>query len=297
MKKPKPYVSYVSLRKWGRYYAGLTLLLGFAAVNSGNNLLYFFLGALLGLMALSGFLSYLSLKFVKVSVDIPEELYAKTVNYLRVRVKSTSTLPLFLIYLKINENQKTLMEFVPRKSEKVALLPAFFEKRGPNKIPGIFVGTAFPLGFTLREMFYPLNYEVLVFPYIRRTGHREEHLKPKEIGYGVESKKEGASGDFMGFKSYSGSEPLSRIFWKKWPTGDLYVKKFQDEEFFEFILEIESDATEDEIEKVASQAVEYIENGNSVGLSIDKKLVIPPNSGLKQKIAILEKLALLGYEN
>jgi hypothetical protein len=46
----------------GKYYLGITLGVGFAAINTGNNLLYLLLGMLLSLIVVSGVMSDLSLK-------------------------------------------------------------------------------------------------------------------------------------------------------------------------------------------------------------------------------------------
>jgi uncharacterized protein (DUF58 family) len=296
-RKPKPFVSYVKLKKWGRYYAALTLLLGFAAVNSGNNLLYFFLAALLSIMALSGFISYLSLKSIQLTITPPEELYAKTINYLKVKVKNQGFLPLFLIYAKKSDKERVLFDIIPPSSSKEGLLPYFFEKRGYNKVESIFVGTTFPLSFTIREMYYPLNLNLLVFPHIHKIKREVKVENPENTGWGVESSKEGAIGDFMGLREYTFQDKISRIHWKKIKDEKLYVKKFEDENFQVLNFDISSNATEEEIEKVASLAVHFLELGHSVGLKIDGKTAIPPDSGIQQKIKILQKLALLGYES
>ncbi len=296
MRKPRPYVSYVMLKKWGRYYAILTLLVGFAAVNSGNNLLYFFLGALLSLMALSGFVSYIMLKSIMVELAPPEEVYAKSLNYLKIKIKNKGVFPIFQVYVKKSEHEKLTMEYIPAKSETQGLLPYFFEKRGPYKIEMLFVGTSFPMSFTIREMFYPFTINILVFPHIYQLEESDLPSFPKETGWGLNSNKEGSSGDFMGLKKYDRSESSSRIYWKKISLDTLYSKKFQDEDFKELILDLKSNVSEEEIEKVASEAVRLIEKGHSVGLSIDNNTVIKPDSGIKQKLLILEKLALLGYE-
>lgn len=296
MRKPRPYVSYVKLKKWGRYYAILTLLVGFAAVNSGNNLLYFFLGALLSLMALSGFVSYITLKAISVELTPPEEIYAKNLNYLKIKIKNRGFFPIFQVYIKKSEHEKLTIDYIPAKSEAKGLLPYFFEKRGPYKIEMLFVGTSFPMSFTIREMFYPFSTSVLVFPHIYHLEEQELPSLPKETGWGLNSNKEGSSGDFVGLKKYDGSETPSRIHWKKIFQDILYSKKFQDEDFKELILDLRSNASEEEIERVASEVVRLIEKGHSVGLSIDNNTVINPDSGIKQKLLILEKLALLGYE-
>uniref|UniRef100_A0A7V4E5T4 DUF58 domain-containing protein n=1 Tax=candidate division WOR-3 bacterium TaxID=2052148 RepID=A0A7V4E5T4_UNCW3 len=296
-RKHRPFVSYVKLKKWGRYYAALTLLLGFAAVNSGNNLLYFFLAALLSIMALSGFISYLSLKSIYLTIIAPEELYAKTINYLKVRVKNRSPLPLFLIYVKKSDREKLVFEVIPPSGLKEGFLPCYFEKRGYNVVESIFVGTTFPLSFTIREMFYPVNLKLLVFPHIYKIRKDIMIESPENTGWGAESSKEGAIGDFIGLREYTFQDKVSRIHWKKIKDEKLYAKKFQDENFQVLNIEITSTASEDEIERVASLAVYYLEQGHSVGLKIDGKATISPDSGIKQKIKILEELALLGYES
>lgn len=297
MKKLRPYVSYVKLKKWGRYYAILTLLVGFAAVNSGNNLLYFFLGSLLALMALSGFTSYLILKSIDVEIIPPEELYAKNINYLRVKIRNRSFLPLFQIYAKKSDSEKLKIDFVNPKSETIGLLPCFLEKRGPQKIETLFVGTSFPMSFTIREMYYPININILVFPHIHKIHEEITSYSSKETGWGTISNREGTSGDFLGLKEYTEGESFSKIHWKKIRENMLYSKKFQDEDYREIILNINTTSSEEEIEKIASEAVSLLENGNSVGLAIDNNVVLSPDSGVKQKLAILEKLALLGYES
>ena len=51
----------------GKYYLGITLGVGFAAINTGNNLLYLLLGMLLSLMLVSGVMSDLSLRRLTVT--------------------------------------------------------------------------------------------------------------------------------------------------------------------------------------------------------------------------------------
>ncbi|MEO7331683.1 MAG: hypothetical protein ABI193_24120, partial [Minicystis sp.] len=55
----------------GKYYLGITLGVGFAAINTGNNLLYLLLGMLLSLMLVSGVMSDLSLRRLTVTRRLP----------------------------------------------------------------------------------------------------------------------------------------------------------------------------------------------------------------------------------
>src|SRR5882672_7989875 len=55
----------------GKYFLGITLGVGFAAINTGNNLLYLLLGMLLSLIILSGVMSELSLRDLTVVRRLP----------------------------------------------------------------------------------------------------------------------------------------------------------------------------------------------------------------------------------
>ncbi len=46
----------------GKFFVGITLGVGFAAINTGNNLLYLLLGMLLALIVVSGVMSEISLR-------------------------------------------------------------------------------------------------------------------------------------------------------------------------------------------------------------------------------------------
>ncbi|PLX76004.1 MAG: hypothetical protein C0615_07340, partial [Desulfuromonas sp.] len=66
----------MKLTRAGTLYIVLTLLLGFAAVNTGNNLLYLLVSALLGFMAVSGLIGRYNLARLRVDFLPPPEIYA-----------------------------------------------------------------------------------------------------------------------------------------------------------------------------------------------------------------------------
>src|SRR5579862_28790 len=55
----------------GKFFIGITLGVGFAAINTGNNLLYLLLGMLLALIVVSGLMSELSLRDLTVVRRLP----------------------------------------------------------------------------------------------------------------------------------------------------------------------------------------------------------------------------------
>ena len=55
----------------GKFFVGITLGVGFAAINTGNNLLYLLLGMLLALIIVSGLMSEVSLRNLTVVRRLP----------------------------------------------------------------------------------------------------------------------------------------------------------------------------------------------------------------------------------
>src|ERR1700740_1088867 len=55
----------------GKFFVGITLGVGFAAINTANNLLYLLLGMLLALIVVSGIMSELSLRALTVVRRLP----------------------------------------------------------------------------------------------------------------------------------------------------------------------------------------------------------------------------------
>ena len=113
----------------GRYFTGMTLLIGFGAINTGNNLLYLLLGMMLTLIIISGILSESVLQELKISRTFPGRIFANTPAPVEVIVKNQKArLPSFSIQVldKIAGVDKTrspavyLMRIEPGESLKTA---------------------------------------------------------------------------------------------------------------------------------------------------------------------------------
>jgi len=61
----------LSFTPLGRWYVALTIAIGLAAINTGNNLLFLVLGLLLSSIVVSGLLSETSLRAVRVERRLP----------------------------------------------------------------------------------------------------------------------------------------------------------------------------------------------------------------------------------
>src|SRR5438067_6684042 len=152
----------------GRWYTGLTIGIGLAAINTGNNLLFLVLGLLLASIVVSGILSEQSLKQVRIERRLPSgaaagqpALIGLVARNLKKRAPSFS-LELrekggeiagrgFLVMLGAQQTAEVAYRFIPHR-------------RGLHRFDQLEVATRAPFG--LFEKSRPLDApaELVVFP-------------------------------------------------------------------------------------------------------------------------------------
>src|SRR5437762_9438709 len=71
-----PFLSHYHVTREGWMYFAAVSVVVFAAINTANNLLYMVLSALLAVLMLSGFLSSLNFRFLRIAVRIPSHCFA-----------------------------------------------------------------------------------------------------------------------------------------------------------------------------------------------------------------------------
>ncbi len=82
----------------GLVYIGITLVIGIAAINTGNNLLYIVVAALLSAILVSGIGSALVLRHLQLDVHLPEHVFARRPMLARLLLRNLSAwLPSFSI--------------------------------------------------------------------------------------------------------------------------------------------------------------------------------------------------------
>jgi uncharacterized protein (DUF58 family) len=181
----------------GRWYTGLTFGIGFAAINTGNNLLFLVLGLLLASIVVSGILSEQSLKQVRVERRLPAGATAGEPALIGLVARNgkprapSFSLELrerggdvagrgFLVLLAAQQTAEVAYQFVP-------------QRRGLHRFEQLEVATRAPFG--LFEKSRPLDTaaELVVFPRkvaapplqpraLARDGERPED----RIGLGLE---------------------------------------------------------------------------------------------------------------
>jgi uncharacterized protein (DUF58 family) len=141
----------------GMVYAGLVIVIGVAALNTGNNLLYIIVAAMLAAIIVSGIASAVVLRDLQLDVRLPEHVFAGrgttgkiVVRNPRKRVPSFSV---SVVSLQKNKNEKhwglerTAFGFPPGRPEKEQWIrtPDWRVRRVAAKTPAaeIFQGAAY----------------------------------------------------------------------------------------------------------------------------------------------------------
>lgn len=153
------------------------IVLGVAAMATGNNLLYLLLGAILGLIALSGWLSELTIRDVVAERRVPRGIHAGSTARMRYEMRRRGgVLPSFA--LEVGERDDDARAFVPslRVGEPItAVVERVWERRGVYPLETVTLGTSFPFGFFRKERDLIRPGEVVVWP---RTDRRVREPAP-----------------------------------------------------------------------------------------------------------------------
>jgi len=284
----------VKINAFGKLYIGFTLFIGFAAVNTGNNMLYLLLSFLLSLMGISGFLSKYNFRNLKISFIPPDEVWCCRENTFKVQIENGKRFPSFLLKVVLGEFSTKVVPIAEHYTEvEINIVP---KRRGTLKITSVSVESDFPFGLFTRIRELPVGDSIVVFPQPKEVRFsfsekgRGEKVSPKS----VMGKKGGTI--LEGIKQYSG-ESFSKIYWKSLAKyGELMAKEFLSETQTRTLeIELENLPGKDLEEKISQAAYLILKakrNNYAVGLRY-RDSYFPPASGSSHYRELLRFLALL----
>lgn len=207
----------------GTLYILLTLFLGFAAVNTGNNLLFLMVSVLLGFMSISGWLGHNNLKLLAPSLTLPKEVYADTPVLAMIRVQNGKRRwPSFLLELHC-AGEIARLGGVPADAARECYLTLVFSQRGAQPLPPVTVASPFPVHFFVRGWQLTPPGEVMVFPRPRPDGERPAAWGDR-AGRESRALRAAEEGDYSHLRPYGG-EPPRRIHWRQSARHDNLLSK------------------------------------------------------------------------
>jgi uncharacterized protein (DUF58 family) len=210
------------------------LSLGLAAMATGNNLLYLILGAMLGLITLSGWLSEVTLRGVDVARRVPRGIEAGSRAILVYELSNAKRLlPSFA--LEVGERRDAVSGFAatvsPGASTRVRV-ERVWERRGVYHLDTVTLATSFPFGLFRKERDVDLDGEVVVWP---RTGRAVRQLSVAadrsrtsgELAAGVT----GARGEYRSLRGYLPGDDPRDVHWRSTArTGAPVIREYAREQ-------------------------------------------------------------------
>lgn len=149
----------------GLVYMGLVLLIGIAALNTGNNLLFIIVASMLAAIVVSGVASAAMLRRVEMEVGLPEHVFANDAVMGRVTVRNTSllwsALSVSVVPPKVREAKakwvlhQSVFKFPPKATPEKQWL----------KIPDLYLSR-----MVIPEVRADILKEPVYFPYVPKKG-------------------------------------------------------------------------------------------------------------------------------
>lgn len=255
----------VKFTKEGLLFVALTLSIGAAAVNTGNNVLYLIFSLMLALIVVSGIISRRVLMGLTPSIEFPHHLFSGSpgICYISVKNKKKKLPSVGIRFAVTNDGFPRLSRFffyIPSNGQVSDFVAVLFPKRGIFKIHELELQTRFPFNFFLKVRRYFLEDSVRIYPQIFRIP--DDWIARIAEGAMVETPYRGESQQLLHLRDYTLYDSSKRIHWKASAKSEkLYVKEFQREQGRELAIYFdcfpETTEEEERMEKALSLAASF----------------------------------------
>jgi uncharacterized protein (DUF58 family) len=292
----------------GRTFVALTIGIGFAAINTGNNLLYLLLGWMMSSIIASGILSEQVLRRLKISRAAPPHLYAGRPFLMEVSVDNQKRrLPSFSLEVEDLEGHRPLDKRcfflkVPAGKRQTTRYRHTFSRRGLHVLDGFRVSTRFPFALFKKSRDTRAASELLVYPALHPV-----QLPPAPTRQAGDDRapRLGPQGDFFALRELRDGDDVRAVHWPSTArTGRVMVRELEEEAHRRATVMIDNAlpalataeqeaAFERAVSLAASLAHQYLERKFQVRLVARGGQELPWGQGAAQRHRILRALALL----
>jgi len=311
----------LSFTREGKIIVLLSVGVGFAAINTGNNLLYLLLGWLLSFIIASGILSEQTLRALTVERRPPPRIFAGEPFLMEVVIKnSKSKRASYSIEVEDMQGKTPIdkrcyfLKIPEAKSQRTSYRHTFV-KRGMYTFSGYRLATKFPFALFRKSKDVDAPLELLVYP--ARVAVPRPPPRALTRGDAIADRL-GRRGEFFGLRESRVGDDRRDVHWKSSArTGRLLVREYEDELARRVAIAVDNALPKDVREAVAdghvtpaqeaqvsavergisiaaSLAAAYLEVGWTVEL-VSRNCHVPPGNGRMHEAKIARALALLPY--
>lgn len=202
--------------RMGRFYIGFTLVVGIAAINTGNNLLFLLLGLMLAGVVLSGVLSESVLRGLEVERFLPVEAQAGQACLvgLTIHNRKARTASWAVVARDVTTNGVAGRSFALRlEGGQSRELPYRWapEKRGRVTFVRVELATRYPFGLFEKWREFDVDGEIIVFPRdVPAPSTRAKQAAPPGERL---SNQAGTGSEFFALRDARTGDDLRHIHW------------------------------------------------------------------------------------
>jgi uncharacterized protein (DUF58 family) len=287
----------IHFTKEGRRFIIAVVLIGFASLNTGNNLIYLLFSMMLALSLISFVAAFVNLRGLDARVDFQETIYAGMPVKVGITMNNRKFFPSHSVSveLPLGLSRKLYLPVVKRGHTRMDFDDVVIRKRGRYYVRDFKLRTGFPFIFLFMDKAVSFDREIIVYP-----GSLDVSTLLKDVQSDFsdrETVKKGHEGDFLFSREYLYGEESRNIDWKATAkTQKTMVKEYsrRDERFATVILDnggrSEGEAFEKAVSLSSSLCSEFIERGYYVRLITYGK-VVPFGNGTVHLFKMLDILA------
>jgi uncharacterized protein (DUF58 family) len=311
----------IEITSGGAIFIATVVVVGFAAWNTGNNLLFMIFSLLCSTVFVGGVAARASLRDLIVSARFPDHIFAGEAAPVIVTLRNAKrVLPSFSILVEARgpsesslkkrrkkqfaKRQLAYFTYVPHHAAAEQRVEQLFTKRGHVLINGFELSTRFPFGFfRFRRQLRARNVDIVVYPKPQLVGD-ELHLLPTYAGR-MASTRRGVGQDLFSLRDYQPQDDLRHIDWKATARSrNLTVREFsaEDERRITIVLDTRDLSYLDEenflprfeagVVQAASFLQHFVDERAEVRLMVGEDLG-RYGGGLKHLYECLRRLALV----
>lgn len=295
----------LTITREGKWFIAVLFIIGIAAINTGNNLLYLVVASMLSFIIISGIMSESTLRGVKVKRTLPGQIFKGTPAPVRLNAENAKTrLSSFSFLVKegpvdgLAAQPAYFLKLKPRETA-VRNVSYTFGNRGSFHLTEMRVSTRFPFGLFIKGRLDEDERAVIVYPAVKPLNKKIFGV----LSRGVEPRSSMSKGDgteLYNLREYTPQDDSRFIYWRSAAkTSALLLKEFEKESERRVRVILDNYAFKDGkesfetlVDEAASLVSHFSEKGFSVGL---KTLTgeIPPESGRPHLYKLLKELALV----
>jgi uncharacterized protein (DUF58 family) len=283
--------------------------LGVAAINTGNNLLYLLVSALLSLIVVSGILSEQSMRGLHLSAIVPEEVYAGQPALLGAAVANRKgRLTSYSVTVELlapgaraldSASRFIYLRRIEAGARGLAPWEETLPRRGRHRLAGVRLTTRFPFGLFVKAGRPALTDEVLVFPAVRPVS--AEALRRLGASGDTPARRRGRGDDLYDLRGYRSGDDPRFIHWRSSAkTETLMVRELEADSSHDTRIVLvgrgrAGEALERGLSEAASLALALVRAGAGVELA-GAAGAVPVGHGRPHLRRVLTTLALYDPE-